>query len=278
MNNLSGKHVLVTGAGSGIGRQTAIVFAKEGANLWLVDIDDVGNHKTANLIEAEGGTAHVFTCDVSDADAMAALSEHIHQHIPHLDVLVNNAGIGAAGRFVDTSLQSWKKVLDINLMGVVHGCHFFLPNMVKAAKSDAKAAGHVINISSLAGFFAPPDLPIYSTSKFAVFGLSESLRADVAKYGIGVSTICPGIIDTPIVRKTLLEGEMAEQEGMHDKLASFYKKRNFTPHQVATKIVKAVKRNRGVCPVSPESWFMYYVKRFFPGIVSKVSQMVKPLP
>ncbi|MFD2176410.1 SDR family NAD(P)-dependent oxidoreductase [Veronia pacifica] len=277
MKNIKDKHVLVTGAGSGIGRATAIAFAQEGAKLWLVDINELGNKETADTIRESGGEVSVHYCDVTDAEAMNELANTIHQQIDHIDILVNNAGIGAAGRFIDTQLESWQKVLSVNVMGVVHGCHAFLPRMVEAAKRNRKQAGHVINLSSLAGYFAPPDLSIYSTSKFAVFGFSESLRADMAKYGIGVSTICPGIVYTPIVENALAEGEMAEKPESLDKMVAFYKKRNFLPHRVAEQIVKAVKRNKGVCPVTLESHFMYFMKRLIPGIVGRVSRIDNPI-
>lgn len=276
MKQFQNKNVLITGAGSGIGQQTALAFAKLGANLWLTDINDEGNEQTAQQIQQLGGNAKTFNCDVAKPKSVEKLAKTVHKEIEAVDVLINNAGIGAAGRFLDTKLETWHKVMDINLMGVVHGCHYFLPNMVEVAKANKKEAGHVVNLSSLAGYVAPADMSIYATSKFAVFGFSESLRADMGKYGIGVSAICPGIINTPIVQNSVLEGAMAENQNAHEKVVEFYKKRNYTPAQVAQQIVAAVKKNRGVQPVSPESWVMYYAKRFAPSLVAKMEGADNP--
>lgn len=261
MKDFHDKEVLVTGAGSGIGRETARLFAEQGARLSLVDLNDEGNEQTRALIADKGGEARCFHADVSDAGAVEALAAEL----PVLDVLVNNAGIGSAGRFLDTSLDTWRKVMDVNLMGVVHGCRAFLPAMVARG-----AGGHVVNIASAAAFVAAPEMPIYATSKFAVLGFSESLRADMARHGIGVSAICPGFINTPIVGSSIMEGGMGADEGVREKIVRFYEKRNYTPEKVARGVLEAVRHNTGVKPVSPESWAMYYGKRWMPGALARL--------
>ena len=271
MKDFRDKWVLVTGAGSGIGRETAVAFARKGARLLLVDINDEGCDATRELIESEGGKAWCFHADVSDEHSMHDLAAAVHKRTPALDILVNNAGIGSGGRFLDTSLQTWRRVMDINLMGVVHGCHFFLPKMVERGQG-----GHVVNLASAAAFLAAPEMPVYASSKFAVLGLSESLRADMARHGIGVTAVCPGFINTPIVANTILEGDMGADAGVRDKIVRFYEKRNYTPRQVAEAILDAVRGNDGVRPVSPESWAMYYSKRFAPGLMGWLSRRGSP--
>jgi NAD(P)-dependent dehydrogenase (short-subunit alcohol dehydrogenase family) len=271
MKRFNDKAVLVTGAGSGIGRETALLFASLGARLFLVDVNDEGNEQTRGMIEANGGQADTFHADVSDEDSMASLADAVHARVPAVDILVNNAGIGSGGGFLDASLGTWRKVMDINVMGVVHGCHFFLPAMVKRGEG-----GHVVNLASAAAFLAAAEMPVYATSKFAVLGLSESLRADMAKHGIGVSAICPGIINTPIVGSTIMEGDMGADAGVREKIVRFYEKRNYTPDKVARAIVDAVRRNTGVKPVSPESWAMYYSKRLMPGLLGRLAQRGSP--
>lgn len=271
MKDFNGKWVLITGAGSGIGRETAISFARQGAKLLLADVNDEGNERTRLLIEKDGGEAYCFHADVSDERSMRALATNVHKKAPAVDVLVNNAGIGSGGRFLDTSLKTWHKVIDINLMGVVHGCHFFLPKMVERGEG-----GHVVNLASAAAFLAAAEMPVYSSSKFAVLGLSESLRADMASHGIGVTAICPGFINTPIVANTILEGDMGADEGVREKIMKFYEKRGYTPRQVADAILDAVRDNDGVRPVSPESWLMYYSKRFLPGLMGRMAQRGSP--
>lgn len=264
------KLVLVTGAASGIGRATAVAFARKGARLALLDIDDVGVAATASSIRALGREANTYRANVADADAMVTLAGAVQAKQGVVDVLVNNAGIGSAGRFLDTTLETWRRVLDVNLMGVVHGCKAFLPAMVERG-----AGGHVVNVSSLAGYFAPADMAIYATSKFAVLGFSESLRADMARHKIGVTAICPGVIHTAIVGKTIMEGQRDEQR-TRAKIESFYAKRGYGPERVADAIVDAVRANDAVRPVSPESWAMYYAKRFVPSVVYRLARMENP--
>lgn len=267
-----GKLVLVTGGGSGIGRETALAFAREGARVVVTDLREEGARETQRRIEATGGRAATYVVDVADAEAMRALAATVEREHGVVDVLVNNAGIGAAGRFLETSLETWKKVLDVNVMGVVHGCHAFLPSMVARGQG-----GHVVNLASLAGYFAAPDMPVYAASKFAVLGFSESLRADMATHGIGVTAICPGVIDTGIIASTILEGEMGKP-GVRDKVQSVYTKRRYTPAQVASAIVDAVKKNQAVRPVSPESWVVYFTKRVSPGLVGYLASKQRPFP
>lgn len=271
MKDFTDKWVLVTGAGSGIGRETARAFAGKGGRLLLVDVNDDGNEETRRLIAEAGGEARVFHTDVGDPTAMKTLAEQVHTEIPAVDVLVNNAGIGAAGDFVDTTLETWRRVIDINLMGVVHGCHYFLPAMKERGQG-----GHVVNIASAAAFLAMPQMSAYATSKFAVLGLTESLRAELAEHGIGVSAICPGIINTPIVVNAVYEGSIGADAGVRDRIVEFYHKRNYTPEQVAKGILAAVRHNTGVKPVSPESWAMYYLRRLAPGLMSWLSSRGSP--
>ncbi len=270
MKDFREKLVLVTGAGSGIGRETALAFARAGARLILVDVSAKGAAKTQAMVEELGGVASRHSADVTSADAMRKLAARVHRELGVVDVLVNNAGIGAAGRFLDTSLETWQKVMDVNLMGVVHGCHAFLPAMVERGEG-----GHVVNLSSMAGYFAAPDMPVYAASKFAVLGFSEALRGDMAEHGIGVTTICPGVINTGIIAATIMEGDMSDV-GVRGKVQDLYTRRNYTPAQVAAAIVDAVRKNQAVRPVSPESWAVYYAKRLAPGLVARLARTKNP--
>jgi len=177
-----GKTVLVTGAASGIGQATAIAFAQEGAELFICDVDQVKLAGTARSVEATGRRAHTFTVDVSKRDAMQRFADQVHAKVPALDVLVNNAGVGLGASFLETSLEDWEWILSINLWGVIHGCHFFVPAMVR------RGTGHVVNVASAAGLVTTPDVAAYGTSKFAVVGLTEALREEMRTTGIGVTT------------------------------------------------------------------------------------------
>lgn len=268
---LNNKVVLVTGAGSGIGRATALAFAEQGAYLILSDVNETGMQETGNLITAQGTRWEAHLANVASREDMQALANTVDAKHGALDVLVNNAGIGSAGHFLDTSLDTWDKVLDVNVKGVVHGCHYFLPAMVGAGKG-----GSVVNLASMAAFLAPREMSIYAASKFAVLGFSESLRSEMAEHKIHVAAICPGVINTPIVQNTIMEGEVADA-GLRNKAQKMYQRRNYPPEKVAKAVVKAVLSKRSVVPVSPEAWFSYYGKRFVPSIMERLGRYEFPL-
>jgi NAD(P)-dependent dehydrogenase (short-subunit alcohol dehydrogenase family) len=267
----AGRSVLVTGAASGIGRETAFAFAEASATLDLVDIDSSGLERTALLCRNLGAAVNTHVVDVGSAGAMGALADRVHGRTDALDVLVNNAGVGVAGSFVGTELSTWDWALSVNVKGVVHGCHFFVPRMIERGQG-----GHVVNVASAAGLVASKMLPVYSTTKFAVVGFSESLRSELRPHGINVATICPGIVDTPIVQNTRLSGNLAGRTGFNARAAALYHKRDYGPERVAAAIVDAVRHRRGLVPVTPESWVMYYGKRFAPWAMEAL--MSRDLP
>jgi NAD(P)-dependent dehydrogenase (short-subunit alcohol dehydrogenase family) len=267
MRDFRGKRALVTGAASGIGRATALALAREGADLVICDVDEKGMGETSASIHGLGRRVLAKKVDVSNREQMRALAAEVHRD-GALDVLVNNAGVGLGGTFLDTSLDDWEWILGINLKGVVHGCHFFVPEMVAA-----KNHGHVVNVSSAAGYTPSPALAAYCTTKYGVLGLSECLRIELAEHGIGVTAICPGIINTPITRNTRMVGKAA-RPGAQEKVARFYEKRNYGPEKVADEIVRAIRHNRAIVPVSPEAWAFYLVKRASPTLFHKLSAVM----
>jgi NAD(P)-dependent dehydrogenase (short-subunit alcohol dehydrogenase family) len=266
VSNLADKTVLVTGAASGIGRETALAFARRGADLVICDVNEEGARRTADDVRALGRRASAHTVDVADDERMSAFADAVHREVEAVDVLVNNAGVGLGASFLDTPLEDWHWVVDTNLFGVVHGCHFFLPRMVARGRP-----GHVVNVASAAGFVAGETLCAYSTTKFAVLGFSEALREELAPHSIGVTALCPGIIDTPITSAARLRGKAAVP-GARERMIEFYRRRNFGPERVAEKILKAVARNAPVAPVSPEAWAMYFLKRLSPGLTGRLNR------
>jgi len=247
VTNLTGKTVLVTGAASGIGKETALAFARRGANLAICDLNEAGLGETAQQVRSLGREVVAQRVDVASRASMQEFAATVHARVPAVDILMNNAGVGLGAGFLDTSLDDWEWIVGINLKGVIHGCHCFIPPMVARGRG-----GHVINVASAAAFIATEALSAYSTTKYAVFGLSEALRDELTRHRIGVTAVCPGIINTPITATSPLRGANDTPE-MRRRMIEIYQRRNYGPERVARNILKAVQRNRTVAPISPEA-------------------------
>lgn len=265
MRTIAGKSALVTGAASGIGRATALALAAQGARLILCDVDVDGLARVAEEVGARGECLLARRVDVSNLEEMARFAEETHAHVPAVDILVNNAGVYLTGGLLDLTPEDWDWVLSVNLRGVIHGCHLFVPAMLARG-----AGGHVVNLSSMFGYWAGPGVLGYLTSKFAVFGFSEALREELRPHGIGVSTVCPGIIRTNMVGNMRIRNG-GDGEGIRSRLSVMYRRRNYGPEKVAEAIVRAVRGNRGVVLVAPESRLMYHVERFFPWLSRRIA-------
>lgn len=265
--NLTNKTAVVTGAASGIGRETALALARRGADLAICDLNGEALEGFAVEVERLGRKVIRRRVDVADRADMASFAAAVHAEVKAVDILVNNAGVGLGGGFLHTGLDDWDWVIGINLKGVIHGCHFFLPPMVE------RRSGHVVNVASAAGLVATEALSAYSTTKFAVVGLSEALRDELAQFGIGVTAICPGIINTPITQSSRMVGPLATEENRRE-IVQAYQRRNYGPERVAANILRAIERNRAVSPVSPEAWAIYYAKRLVPGLLGRFTRAV----
>jgi NAD(P)-dependent dehydrogenase (short-subunit alcohol dehydrogenase family) len=259
--------VVVTGAGSGIGRETALLFAKDGAHVVVADRDEGSAKETVSLIldqsRAGRGGATAYQVDVSDADAVAAFAERVLAEHGVPDVVVNNAGIGMAGSFTSTSLEDWQRVIDVNLWGVIHGCREFAAPMIARGEG-----GQIINIASAAAYLPTRALPAYATTKSAVLTLTQCLRAELAEHGIGVTAICPGLVHTNITSTTRFVGTDAQEQARRQKSShAMYGKRNFTPDRAAKEILRAARRNTAVAPVTPEAKIALVASRLTPALL-----------
>ncbi|HEV7537070.1 MAG TPA: SDR family NAD(P)-dependent oxidoreductase, partial [Acidimicrobiia bacterium] len=244
--------VVVTGAGSGIGRATAAAFAAGGATVVCADIDGEAAEKTAALCAERGGSGRAERCDVTDPAAVAALAERSGA----VDVLVNNAGVGMTGRFADMSIDDWRWIRSVNLDGVVHGCAGFGPGMI------ARRSGQVVNVSSGLAYTTRATEGAYVATKAAVLALSRCLRADWAPYGVGVTAVCPGVIDTPIVGSTRYLGSRGDAR-TRSRIEKIFR-RGHPPEAVARAIVAAAERNPAVVPVGWEARLGWHLQRVTP--------------
>jgi NAD(P)-dependent dehydrogenase (short-subunit alcohol dehydrogenase family)/pimeloyl-ACP methyl ester carboxylesterase len=265
VGELRGRLALVTGAASGIGAATARALAAQGARVLLVDRDGEGAATVAGSI----GGAHWFACDVADEGAMEQLAGSVLEEHGVPQIVVNNAGIGIAGAFLDTGFDDWRRIVSINLMGVVHGCRLFGRLMV-----DQGEGGQIVNTASAAAYTPSRSLPAYSTTKAAVLMLSECLRAELEPSGIGVTAVCPGFIATNITRTTRWVGRgEADQRRLSEYVTERYQRRNFTPERVADEIVDAIAADRPVAVITPEAKLMRALSRFAPGALRRLARM-----
>ncbi|MBN3456895.1 SDR family oxidoreductase [Mycobacterium sp. DSM 3803] len=262
--------VSVTGAGSGIGRATALAFAAQGAELVVSDIDEAAAKDTAAQIVARGGVAHAYQLDVADADAVERFAEQVCADHGVPDVVVNNAGIGHGGKFLDTPAEQFDRVLDVNFGGVVNGCRSFARRLV-----DRGTGGHIVNVASMAAYSPSQSMNAYSTSKAAVFMFSDCLRAELSSAGIGLTTICPGVIDTNIIDTTHFDVPADQQEQVEQWRAQAKKAftaRRYGPDKVANAIVTAVEKNTAIRPVTPEAYAAYGVSRLVPSVLRRAAR------
>ncbi|WP_245733273.1 SDR family oxidoreductase [Lentzea jiangxiensis] len=256
--------VVITGGGSGIGRATAVAFAATGARVVVSDVDFAAAEETAGMVDG-----HAYEVDVRSEEAVRAWARRVADEHGVPDVVVNNAGIGHSGSFLSTSAEQWRRVLDVNLWGVVHGCRAFGELMVERGEG-----GHIVNLSSAAAYLPSKILSAYATSKAAVFMLSDCLRAELAPHAIGVSAICPGVVNTNITATTTFSGVSAEEERRkQDRASRLYARRGFGPERVAAEIVRAVRRNRPVVPVTVEAKAARIAGRVAPGLLRTFAKL-----
>jgi NAD(P)-dependent dehydrogenase (short-subunit alcohol dehydrogenase family) len=191
---LEGKVALITGAGSGIGRETSLLFGEEGARLVLADVDESANEATASLAADRGGQACAVRCDVTQSDQVAALVGFAVERFGRLDCAFNNAGIGGASASVaDYEERAWDQVLAVNLTGV------FLCMQSELRQMLAQGAGAIVNTASVVGVMGYPRLAAYNAAKHGVIGLTRTAAIEYATHGIRVNAVCPGWTETPMV-------------------------------------------------------------------------------
>jgi NAD(P)-dependent dehydrogenase (short-subunit alcohol dehydrogenase family) len=266
MQDLRDKVILITGAASGIGRATAREFAVEGAGpLILCDIDTEGLEETAAMVERMGRSALVLPADVSNFEAVKKMVETALEQAGRIDVLVNVAGIGIGGPLEVLTMEDWRKVLGVNLFGMLHTVNLLYPHMLE------RGSGHIVNIASGAGLVAPsPYNSPYNTSKFGAVGFSESLMLEAGTQGIGVTCICPGVVKTPIYETSPMKGFTEEMKEKLPVILFAGEK----PKDTARSIVKAVKRNRFLVVTTFFMKAMVILKWYFSFIWFPMNRMI----
>lgn len=251
--DLYGKKAVITGAASGIGRELAVAFAREQCTLLLADINEAGLKQTLELVKRAGGSGETFLCDVSKLDNVTAMADHCFNTWGRVDLLINNAGVASAGFMGDIPIEDWEWIMSINFWGVVYGCHAFVPRMKK------QAGGHIVNVASAAGILSSPEMAPYNASKAAVISISETLKGELAPYGIGVTVLCPTFVKTNLLDQMRFTDDFQKKCSTTGMVNA-----RWTPQKVAGLVVEAVKKDRMYLVPQLTAKLFWYSKRFSP--------------
>jgi len=267
MSAVAGRVAVITGAGSGIGRATAKLLAREGAIVHVADL--AGAEACAAEIVSEGGRATAYAVDVTDAEAVRAMADAVFAADGRADILHNNAGIGHAGPTETVALEMWRRVLEVNVMGVVHGVDAF------GARMLTQGGGHIINTASMAGLVPAPGMLPYATSKHAIVGLSESLNAEWGPQGVNVTALCPGFINTPITRNSALTGGAEENR---ERIVKFYERFGASADDVAKAVLRAIEK-RPVIQTVPRMHVLpaWFARRISPRLAQPLTRISQRL-
>lgn len=253
------RKVFITGAASGIGRATAEAAAREGALLHLTDLDEERLGQVVESIRRDGGVvSFAGAADVSDHEAVRRLAREVTATSGAMDVVMNVAGISTWGTVQSLGHEHWRRLVDINLMGPIHVIEELVPPMIEAGRG-----GHLVNVSSAAGIIGMPWHAAYSASKFGLRGVSEVLRFDLRRHGIGVSLVCPGGVATPLTETVTIAG-IDKASPRFQKLHHRFRARAVTAEQAAEAILAGVRRNRYWVYTSPDIRLIHLLQRLCP--------------
>jgi hypothetical protein len=274
MRTLDDKVVVITGAGSGIGRALALDLARRGSRLALCDVDEAGLAATVALVRAAGAReVRSDRLDVADRAAFTAYAAAVAGHFGRVNVVINNAGVALAGNLADLTYEDMDWIVGINFWGVVHGTKEFLPHLI------ASGDGHVVNLSSLFGLVSMPGQSAYNATKYAVRGMTEALREEmlIAGHPVGVTSVHPGGIKTAIARNARVsahEDKEATARLFDEKLAKM------TPERAAAIIVKGILGNKARVLVGLDAHALHHLAKLtgsrYQDIVAAASKKIMP--
>lgn len=247
------QHAVITGAGSGLGRAIALQLARPGAVLLLADLDEPRAAETARLAGERGATAHALAVDVADAAQVERLGAEADRLLGRIDLVVNNAGVAAAGAVGQTTLADWRWIVDINLWGVIYGCHVFVPRLV------AQGGGAILNTASMAGIACAPFMASYNVTKAGVIALSETLAAELRDRGVRVTVVCPAFF-----RTNLLQTARTADAELTAMAQTAFDRATMSAEQVAATALRAVARGQLYCLPMREGRMLWRFKRLLP--------------
>jgi len=259
---------VITGAGSGLGRALSLELGRRGGRMVVSDVNEAEAHETVRRVGLAGGEAHAVVCDVTKPEQVEALARETERLLGGVDLVVNNAGVAAGGEVGQLPLAEWKRVLDVNLWGVIHGCHSFVPLLRR------QGSGHVLNIASAAGLMSAPYMGPYSASKAAVVALSETLLAELKPQDIGVSVVCPMFFRTNIASASSWSSDDEHTARLRAMAARMVNDARVGPEEIARACLQGVERGDFyVVPMAMGRW-AWRLKRLSPEVFAQGGRLI----
>lgn len=272
---MSARTVVITGAGSGLGAAMARRFAAAGYEVAVTDVSAERAEAVLAELTASGAEGFAQKLDITSARDWDAFYDRVMALWGGLDVLINNAGIAAAGTCEESSIEDWQWVIDVDLMGVVRGCHRFLPQFREQALKGRR--GYIINVASFAGISAMPGICAYGTAKAGVISLSEHLRGELADCGVGISVVCPAF-----VRTNLLDSFRGVNPQQRDTVLRWMDKSGVSAEDVANQVYRAMEQRRFLVLTHKQTRWAWLLKRWWPERyyreVARQSHLVRRRP
>ena len=259
------RHALITGAASGLGRALAVRLARDGWHVAVCDVDDAGGRETVSLVEQAGGTGQAERLDVTLPAEWESLRDRLRGQWERIDLLVNNAGVSGAGEVGRFPLDDWRWILNVNLFGVIHGCHCFVDWL--AENPDRP---HIVNTASMAAVVSAPTMGGYNVSKAGVVSLSETLYAELLHRGVGVTVLCPGFVQT-----RLLDAGRWHRPALKLRAEERFAEARITADDVAEATLRAIRRRQLYVVLPLRGRIFWRLKRLVPQwFMTRVARIV----
>ena len=256
MSRETAHSAVITGASSGLGKAYALAWARRGWRIGVVDIETAEGERTLEEVERLGGRGEFYRCDVRDLEEVQAMAGHFFASWGGVGVLVNNAGVFGAGAVGEIPIDDWRRIIDVNFWGVVHGCHAFIPLMKEQGN------GHIVNTASAGGVISTPETAPYNSSKAGVIAVSETIRTELSAHGIGVTVVCPTFVDTRLLSSMTVTPDTP----IKDISRIAFEHNRMDAGEIAEKVVRAVEKNRLYVFPQLSSKVLWANKRLFPGL------------
>ena len=249
------KKAIITGAACGLGRSLSLALAEEGWKIGIVDIHDDDSNATLDEVRRNGGDGEIFCCDVSDLSQVEAMVDHFFTVWGSIDLMVNNAGVATVGDVGSMPMTEWKRLIDIDLLGVIHGCHVIIPRMKR------QGYGYIVNTASAGGVASLPSMSVYNVCKAGVISLSETLKVELAPFNIGVSVICPTFF-----KSNLINSFNCNDHPFFETTKTGFQKTAITCDMIAHRVIKSLKKGTFYIFPQANAKQVWFTKRFAPSL------------